>query len=150
MRPKIADDVPLEAWTLFEEVRRIITALPPLLEGEVFLFGIKIDKETAVKNYIPNCHVVTEALGKFLPLDPHHGLINTWYRDGKLRKLQHAWLTLRGLDEWIVIDPWPLGVVSGPALFIQDYSFHFGQKFSLLKTPEFESDLETVVKAIRA
>jgi hypothetical protein len=68
---------------------------------------------------------MTRALSKFLPVEVHDGFI-VELRGEEPKRHWHSWLTRRGGDGKVIIDPWPLGVVSGPALFIQDYCFHFG------------------------
>jgi hypothetical protein len=150
IRPKIADTVPQEDWQLFEQIRWIISELPEILETNAYLFGIRLSRAEATFKTIPNCHVFTRALAKFLPVDVHDGFV-VEHRGGKAHKHDHSWLTRKGGDGRIIIDPWPLGVVSGPALFIQDYAFHFGPECSFLhtRTPEFVRDVAALRLAIR-
>lgn len=125
MKPKIADDVPQADWDLFLQIREIIEALPRLLESPGFVFGVFLPKTQAITHFIPDCHTMTRALAKFLPVEVHDGLI-VEQRGEDVKRHWHSWLTRKDGDGKIIIDPWPLGVVSGPALFIQDYAFHFG------------------------
>ncbi len=132
MRPKIADDVPQEDWDILVKIRAIIEGLPQTLVTQGFLFGMPLPRDMAESRVIPSCHVFTRALAKFLPVEVHDGMIIEIKADGKEHGHEHSWLTRKGSDGKIIIDPWPLGVVSGPALFIQDYGFHFGNECCFL------------------
>jgi len=125
LKPKIADIVPPEDWELFKEVKQVIEALPSLLNSPAYLLGTWLPKNVASSHFIPDCHTVTRALAEFLPVEVHDGLL-VEQRGEEAKRHWHSWLTRKGGDGKVIIDPWPLGVVSGPALFIQDYAFHFG------------------------
>lgn len=125
MKPKIADEVPQEDWELFDQIKEIIGALPELLTSPAYILGNWVPKDIAMSSFIPDCHTITRALAYFLPVDVHDGLI-VEQRGEEVKRHWHSWLTRKSSDGKVIIDPWPLGVVSGPALFIQDYCFHFG------------------------
>lgn len=151
MRPKIADTVPQEDWELFAKVAAAIEGLPKHISAPTYLFGLRLSREVARSKLIPNCHVVTRALAKFLDVDVHDGYVVERQWDGTFKYHEHSWLTRKGTDGKIVIDPWPLGVVTGPAIFIQDYAFHFGHECSFLahRTREFASEVAATRLALR-
>src|SRR5581483_8893526 len=76
--------------------------------------------------------MLTHALAKFLPVKVHDGHI-VEFRDEKPRWLGHSWLTRKGGDPQVIIDPAPLGSLSGPALVIQDIGFHYSWECSFLE-----------------
>ena len=73
MKPHIAQNVPREVWDLFETVKSIINSLPTTIEVDAYLFGIKLPRDMAVSTAIPNCHHVTRALARHLPVTVHDG-----------------------------------------------------------------------------
>ena len=133
IRPKIAETVPEEDWKIFVKVQAIIEGLPDELQMTAYFSGVRLPRDVAVRHLIPNCHVFTWALAKFLPVDVHDGHIHELRAGGEEKRHHHSWLTRQGGDGKVIIDPWPLGTVSGPALFIQDYCFHFGNECSYLE-----------------
>ncbi|MES2749004.1 MAG: hypothetical protein V4606_01255 [Patescibacteria group bacterium] len=125
MRPHIANEVPESIWELFKTVRNIIERLPPKIETDAYLFGLKIPRDIAVGEVVPSCHQITRALAEHFPVIVHDGGVLHINKTGEQCHLDHSWLTVSGQDPKWIIDPWPLGVVSGPALFMQGYAFDF-------------------------
>jgi len=144
--------VPEKAWEVLAQIETLLKALPEEIEFPAFIGGIRVGLEIAVTRGIPNCHVIAHALSRFLPVDVHDGFVLVTGSGGKGRRLEHSWFTLHDSNPSIIIDPWPLGVATGPAIFIQDYAYHFGPKCSFLahKSEEFKSDVETLVAALAA
>ena len=151
MKPKIAERIPARAWELLGKTRQIIHALPATIERPAFILGIKVDIDVAISRAIPNCHEVARALAVFLPVEVHDGFVSTFDTNDIVRHHEHSWLTIMDEDPRIILDPWPLGVVSGPALFIQDYGQHFGPEYCFLnhRTEKFNSGVEALTDAIR-
>jgi hypothetical protein len=151
MKPKIADEVPAEAWELLGKIRQIIDALPASIETPAYVVGVRVSPDVAISHIIPNCHVIARALANFFPVDVHDGTVSVLGEDGRERRLNHSWLTLRDHDGLVIIDPWPLGVVSGPALFFQNYAYHFGPECSFLEHSgeKFESEVKATIEAMQ-
>lgn len=152
MRPHAARQVPEKAWEVFVRIEQILEALPEKIEFPAFMFGVRLDSDVAVSTGIPNCHVIAHALARFLPVDAHDGFVLVTGPNGKGRRLEHSWLTLRDSDASVIIDPWPLGVATGPAIFIQDYAYHFGPECSFLahKGEKFTVEIDALAAAIEA
>jgi hypothetical protein len=150
LKPKIAEYVPRQAWELLDLVRQTIDALPELIETPAFIMGVRLGPDIAISKMIPNCHVVARAFASFLPVEVQDGTVSVMGPDGETRVHKHSWLTLKGCDPLIILDPWPLGVVSGPALFLQDYAYHFSPEppFPENQGEEFESQVEAVTNAM--
>jgi hypothetical protein len=125
MKPHIASEVPESIWGLFETIKHVIECLPKKIETDAYLFGLKIPRDVAVGNIIPSCHHINRALAEHFPVIVHDGGVLHINRAGEQIHLDHSWLTIAGQDQRWIIDPWPLGVVSGPALFMQGYAFDF-------------------------
>lgn len=151
MRPKIAETVPAEAWELLGKIRQIIDALPELIEVPAFIMGVRVSSDVAISKTIPNCHVLVRAIASVLSLSVHDGQVCVIGAAKEIRQHAHSWLTLPGHDSSIILDPWPLGVVSGPALFIQDYAYHFGPECGYLehRDEEFLTHVDEVTKLVR-
>lgn len=150
MRPKTAESVPKEAWELLATIRGIIEALPEEIEFPAYILGVRMESEAAVARGKPNCHMIAHALATVLPVDLHDGYVQVMGPDGRIRQLEHSWLTLKDSDKSVIIDPWPLGVATGPAIFIQDYAYHFGPECSFLqhKSEEFLSQVDAIIAHI--
>lgn len=150
MRPKTAESVPQEAWEMLATIRGVIEALPEEIEFPTYFFGIAVNSEVAVTRGKPNCHMIAHALATLLPVDLHDGYVQVMGPDGRIRRLSHSWLTLKGSDQSVIIDPWPLGVATGPAIFIQDYAYHFGPECSFLahRGEEFRSQVDAIIEHI--
>ena len=151
MKPKIAETVLREDWELYEHIRTIITALPEELTTHAFIFGLRMPRSMAESHLIPDCHTFARALSRFLPVDVHSGIITEIRPDGQERRHEHSWLTRKGSDGKVIIDPWPLGSVSGPALFVQAYGFHFANECDFLyhQTRKFKWGVAALRFAIR-
>lgn len=150
MRPKTAESVPIEAWEMLATIRSIIEALPEEIEFPAYILGVRMRSEAAVARGKPNCHMIAHALATLLPVDLHDGYVQVMGPDGRIRQLEHSWLTLKDSDQSVIIDPWPLGVATGPAIFIQDYAYHFGPECSFLqhKSEEFLSQVDAIIAHI--
>ena len=150
MRPKTAESVPESAWKMLSTIRSILEALPEEIEFQTYLLGVPVNSKTAFTHGKPNCHAIARALAIFLPVDVHDGCVQVIGPDGRIRQLEHSWLTLKDSDQSVIIDPWPLGVATGPAIFIQDYAYHFGPECSFLqhRTAEFQSQVDAIVAHI--
>lgn len=150
MRPKVAEQVPEKTWQVFAEIRAVLEALPEMIEFPTFIMGIRVNPDLAVSRGIPSCHVVAHAFARFFPVNVHDGYVMVMGPDEKVRKLEHSWLTLHDSNPSIIIDPWPLGTATGPAIFIQDYAYHFGPECSFLshKGEEFETQVEALSASI--
>ncbi len=134
MKPKIADTVPAEMWEVLETVRWVIDSLPDLIEVPAFILGQRMKSEVATSQIIPDCHVISHALARFLPVTVHDGTVSVMgTKKDEVRLLSHSWLTLQGVDDSFILDPWPLGSVGGPSVFIQDYAYHFGPECCFLQ-----------------
>lgn len=152
MRPKIAETVPERVWTLYGEVERIVAHLPPELEFDAVILGVRMSRDLATARGIPNCHLIARALSAVLPVIPVDGAVIVITGEGEVRALEHTWLIVRGEDPRFIIDPWPLGVVSGPALFVNGYGHHFipgplDPEAVSTKTSEYEALLAAVREA---
>lgn len=147
MRPKPAESVPEEAWRILESIRGILESIPEEIEFTTYLLGVAVKSESVVTRGKPNCHVIARAIASLLPVDLHDGFVQVVGPDGRIRMLDHSWLTLKDSDGQVIIDPWPLGVATGPAIFIQDYAYHFGPECSFLahKTEAFLSQVDAVL-----
>lgn len=152
MKPKIADEIPEEVWGLLGRVRKIIADLPATIEAPTFITGVRVGTDIAISHIIPDCHTIARALAAFLPVNLHDGVVLVKGADGETRELRHSWFTIRNHDPRIILDPWPLGVVSGPALFIQDYAYHFGPECSFLEHREerFLCHVDAVTQVVRS
>lgn len=150
MRPKTAESVPEEAWEMLATIRGIIEALPEEIEFQAYMFGVRMESEVAVARGKPNCHMIAHALATLLPVDLHDGYVQVMGPDGRIRQLEHSWLTLKDSNKSVIIDPWPLGAATGPAIFIQDYAYHFGPECSFLqhKSEEFLSQVDAIIAHI--
>lgn len=150
MRPKVAERVPEKAWEVLSGVRDIMDSLPEAIEFPAYIAGVRVSPDVAVSSGIPSCHVFAHALARFFPVTVHDGFVLVTGPDGRGRALKHSWLTILGSDPSVIIDPWPLGVATGPAIFIQDYAYHFGPECSFLahKGEQFLSEVETVAALI--
>jgi hypothetical protein len=150
MRPKTAESVPEEAWKVLATIRSILETLPEEIEFQTYILGVRIDSEMAITRGKPNCHAIARAVAIFLPVDIHDGYVQVLGSDGRIRQLEHSWLTLKDSDRSVIIDSWPLGVATGPAIFIQDYAYHFGPECSFLqhRTAEFQSQVDAIVAHI--
>lgn len=150
MKPHRAAEVSLEDWKLFEEIKTVIEAMPEELTGSAFLFGAKVSRRLAETTFIPNCHMMTRALSRNFPVDVHDGAIIEMRNDCKYSH-EHSWLTRRGGSGDVIIDPWPLGSLSGPMLTIQGYCFWYGNECSYLehRSLEFQSRVATTARIIR-
>lgn len=150
MRPKVSEKVPEGAWEVLTQVRNILESLPEEIEFPAFICGVRVGPEIAVSRGIPSCHVFAHALARFFPVNVHDGFVLVMGPDDRGRRLEHSWLTLRNSCSSVIIDPWPLGVATGPAIFIQDYAYHFGPECSFLahKGEQFESEVEMLVALI--
>lgn len=151
MKPKFFDEVPPETFDLFTRIRSAILALPREISAPAFICGIRLDKRFGSSQKIPNCHIVARAVGALCPVDVHDGYVFGRNYDGRDARFNHSWLTHSGYDPRIIIDPWPLGTVSGPALFVQGWGPHFGPESPFLEQPseEFQVDVEAVTQALR-
>lgn len=151
MKPKIAEMAPAYAWELLGQVRQLVDALPELIEVPAYVMGVRVSADIATAHTIPNCHIMARAIATLFPVDVHDGKVSVMAADGKRRILDHSWLTLQGYDPAIILDPWPLGSIGGPTLFIQDYAYHFGPECSYLehRGEEFCSHLEAVTKVVQ-
>ena len=125
MRPHIANQVPESIWELFKTVKNVIERLPPKIETDAYLFGLKIPRDVAIGEVIPSCHQITRALAEHFPVIVHDDGVLHINKAGEQCHLDHSWLTVVRQDQKWIIDPWPLGVLSGPALFVQEYAFNF-------------------------
>ncbi len=150
MRPKTAESVPEEVWEMLATIRGIIEALPEEVEFPAYLFGVAVDPNVAVTRGKPNCHMIAHALATLLPVDLHDGYVQVLGPDGRIRRLEHSWLTLTGSGQSVIIDPWPLGAATGPAIFIQDHAYHFGPECSFLRhrTEQFQSEVDAIIAHI--
>lgn len=150
MRPKTAESVPEAAWEILESIRSILETLPEEIEFTTYIFGVPMNSELAVTRGKPNCHAIARAVATFLPVSVHDGYVQVMGPDGRIRQLEHSWLTLKDSDQLVIIDPWPLGVATGPAIFIQDYAYHFGPECSFLqhRTAEFQSQVDAILAHI--
>jgi len=133
MRPKIAEMVPQEDWEILTKICAIREGLPDEMVTGGFILGMRMPRSIVKSTWIPSCHMFTHALAKFLPVHVHDGRLTEVRHDGKEHRHEHSWLTRKGSDGRIIIDPWPLGTVTGPAIFIQDYGFHFGNECCILE-----------------
>ena len=151
MKPKVAEIVPSEAWELLDQIRQVIDALPVTLEAPSFILGVRVGAEVATSNLIPNCHEIARGIAELFPVDVHDGYVKTLDPSGKERHHEHSWLTLKDGDPRIIIDPWPLGSVGGPTIFIQDYAFYFGPECSFLihRSERFLVHTDVVIEAMR-
>lgn len=151
MRPHIAESVPEAVWVLLDEIRAVVQALPETLEVPAFILGVRISSDRATGTTIPNCHIIARALATILPVQVHDGVVTVGVVEGKSRICNHSWLTVEGQSPSFIIDPWPLGSVGGPTLFIQDYAYHFGPECSFLehRSEEFTCHLEATIAAVR-
>ncbi len=125
MKPHIASEVPEAIWELFETIKYVIGSLPPKIEADAYLCGVKLPREIAVRDVIPSCHHINRALAEHFSVIVHDGGVLHINKAGEHIHLDHSWLTVAEQDQRWIIDPWPLGVVSGPALFMQGYAFDF-------------------------
>lgn len=150
MKPMIAELVPAEAWQMLDQVRAVVAALPDSIETPAFIMGMRLSLDVAVSNIVPSCHHVTRALAQFFPLIVHDGIVKA-ARGDQMLEFEHSWVTIKGIDQNIILDPWPLGVVSGPALFLQDYAYRFGPECCpiFLGTEEFESQVDSLTVAVQ-
>lgn len=151
MKPFIAEKISAECWALFWEIKKVVEALPSRLIGPVFFVDTPIDTDFAEARFIPDCHIMNRALAPFFPVEVHDGIVSEIPPSGVLNIHYHSWLTMKGGDEKVIIDPWPLGSVSGPALFVQDCALHFGPECSMLHIREskFQKYLEITTEAVR-
>jgi hypothetical protein len=128
MRPKIAECVMPEDWKLLEQLRNIIGKLPENIVCSAFILETRVRRNIAEGRTIPNCHVIVRALAYFLPVIVHDGFVAEYAVEEKRGVAHHhSWLTRKGGSSSIIFDPWPLGVVSGPVLFIQGYGLRFNE-----------------------
>lgn len=153
MRSKIAEQVPSEDWVLLAQISSILDGLPETIPCSAYIYGTRLGREIAESAIIPNCHVITRALAYFLPVIVHDGTVSEYVlEEGRVCQHRHSWLTRKGGNESIIIDPWPLGSVSGPAIFIQNYAFRFQEglfRFPPIRIPEFRSEVAATRLAIR-
>jgi hypothetical protein len=154
MRPKIAEIVSSEDWQLFEQIKAILSELSDTFTCRAFILNLPVSRDIAESNLFPDCHTITRALKYFLPVTVHSGhIFEKRVGDELTHAHQHSWLTRTGGNDRIIFDPVPLGVVSGPALYIQNYAFHFKQTDKLylpMKSRKFRAGVAAVRLAIRA
>jgi hypothetical protein len=138
-------------WQLFNAIHTILEALPQEIETDAFVLGIRLPRNQAVSHGVPNCHEMVRGLAPFLPVEIHDGYV-AQSRDGKEVKYEHSWLTRIDGNPQIVFDPWPLGVVSGPAVFYQNqHSLHFQECEAVVKDTELlRCNIASLQQAIQA
>lgn len=143
-----------ETLRLFDEIKNVVLALPDRIaeEGPVFLMGIRFSEGELEAEFTPSCHEITRALAEFFPVNVHDGFVAEQLDDGRERCWQHSWLTPFEDDDTI-IDPIPVGVVSGPILATRKHGFcHYRRECSFLfiRGEEFEARLADTVRAMKA
>lgn len=157
MRPHFAITVPEHVFEKFRIIREIIENIPPTLDFPVFIGDEKVHSKIMTSNGIPNCHVWTRAFalffGDYFEVHSGHVVEGRYQTDGRSRSNghEHSWLTIKGYDPAIVVDVWPLGSVSGPAIFYQTSGLEFKHECCFLqefRTKKFEVWVERTRKAV--
>jgi hypothetical protein len=112
-----------------------------------FLGWVRLPTELATMSTIPNCHAITRALANYFPVQVISGNMLEW-RDEATIAHQHSWLVPNENDGFI-IDVWPLGCVSGPALIRVGHGPEYASAFCTLGGEYLDEPFNQMVRATR-
>ncbi len=159
MKPREARVVPERVWEIFNGIKALIEAMPDEIEMPAYMGNYQLSSDTAKCSGTPNCHMIVRALAEFFPVKVHDGYIVERVPLGLPESgcagnnhYHHSWLTVIDEDATFIIDPWPLGVVTGPALFIRRKAFRFDDEhpFPELEEESFIGRTKAVITAMQA
>ena len=96
--------------------------------------------------------MVARALAEFFPVEVHDGVVLEARLDGTVGLRTHSWLTPKNDGAGILIDPVPLGVLSGPVLVLRGNGYMHRRECSFPehRGEEFLARVANTTQAMKA